>query len=165
MADNMDATPRGLRFVFVQMLFALTVGEVARQVAVLVDAVAIREAASSYAHLVFATVLVATSWVGWTRSVAPGNQLRVDSVFSLPFLVLLLDVALVIFYFVIVKGVEMPSVDTHIVIPSAKNESFWTLIIFLGYLLWDFLTKAVAGNDPPRFRNRLFSKPFGGALG
>jgi len=169
MSTDMDVTPRGLRFVFVQMLFALTVGEIARQIASLVDQIGIKEAASSYTHLLLALILVATSWVGWTRSVAPGNRLPVNLVFSLPFLILLVDVALVVFYFIIVKGVEVPGAGARMVTPSSENETFWVLVVFAGYFLWDFLTKAVAsvtaefGNGPtsqPGFWKRLSGKEF-----
>ena len=51
MSEDQDVTPRGLRFVFVQMLFALTMGEIARQIAILVDQIGIREASASYVHL------------------------------------------------------------------------------------------------------------------
>ncbi len=138
--------PRELRFVFVQMLFALTMGEIARQIAALVAQAGICDATSSYTHLILATFLVATSWVGWTRSEA-SKKLRVEDVFSWPFVVLLLDVFLVICYFIVVKGAEMPN-STGDVTPSAENEAFWVLIVFVGYLLWDFLTKAVI-IDPP----------------
>jgi hypothetical protein len=174
MSAEQDVTPRGLRFVFVQMLFALTVGETARQIATLIDQTGVSaEAASSYSHLLLATIIVATSWVGWTRSISSLNMLPLLTIFSLPFLVLLIDVSLVIFYFIIVKGVEMPMADTYIVTPSAKNETFWVLIIFMVYFLWDFLTKAVAQDIQTNtgesraetkshrtFRERFFSLEF-----
>jgi hypothetical protein len=164
MTQDQDGTHRELRFVFVQMLFALTVGEIARKFATLVDQVSIREAIPSYIHLFLVTIIVAASWAGWTRSIASRNIPPLLFVFSLPFLVLLLDVLLVIFYFIIVKGVEMPSVDTHVIVPSAKQETFWVLIIFIVYFFWDFFTKAVAPDTEPKplrgFWQRLFAKEF-----
>jgi hypothetical protein len=73
-------------------------------------------------------------------------------------------VLLVIVYFILVKSVEMPDTQTHIVVPSAENETFWVLIIFIGYFAWDVLTKAVTP-DPaiqptPSFWQRLFREPF-----
>jgi hypothetical protein len=131
--------PRELRFVFVQMLFALTMGEIARQVAALVSQAGIYEATVSYTHLILATFLVATSWVGWTRSEA-SKKLRVEDVFSWPFIVLLLDVFLVICYFIIVKRAETPK-STGKIIPSAENETFWVLIFLLAIFCGIFLRK------------------------
>lgn len=164
--SNSDSGVVEIRFEFVEMLFALTVGEIASQVATLVAEVGVRVAAASYAHLALATVLVAASWIGWKRSNAAGNKLPVDAVFGVPFLVLLLDVALVIFYFIIVRGVERPR--EGVVTPSAANETLWILVIFAGYFTWDFLTKAVAASPavtsppvtPPGFFQRLFGKEF-----
>lgn len=133
--------PRGLRFVFVQMLFALTMGELAREAAALVELASIRAAPASYSHLALAFILITASWVGWSSSKAPGNQLKVVSIFSWSFVVLMLDVVLVICYFVVVKGVEKP--DGNEITASAYNETTWILIVFVGYLLWDFLTKGV----------------------
>src|SRR5947209_7190717 len=86
--------PRERRFIFVQLLFSLTAAEVARQSAELVlQGRGFREALPAYAHLVLATCVVATSWVGWSVSEA-SLRLRVNSVFSWPFVILLTDVAL-----------------------------------------------------------------------
>jgi hypothetical protein len=135
-----------VRFAFVEMLFALTMAEIGVQTADLVTrGPGIQNALPAYAHLLLALTLVATSWVGWTWSLAPGNVRDVRYVFSWEFVVLLLDVLLVIAYFIIVKGVDIqrPS-DARVVIePSAGNETLWVMIVFAGYSTWDFLTKAI----------------------
>lgn len=149
MAESTDGTE--LRFAFVEMLFALTIAQVAIQVAKLVDDLGLQkglfESPASYTQLLLATVLVATSWIGWKMSVATGNQMEIESVFTFPFLILLLDVLLVVFYFILVTTTEMPTGSGRIVDPSAHEELFWMLAIFVGYLVWDILTKAIA----PRF--------------
>ena len=160
-----DTTPRGRRFVFVQMLFALTIGEIARQTALLVGQAGFGESLSSYTHLVLVTVLVTTSWVGWTSSTAPGNKSPNSSVFSLSFIILLLDVALVIIYFIIAKGAEMPDSVTNKTVSTSANETFWILFVFIGYFLWDFLTKVVAlpestDSQKPNLWTRLLSGTF-----
>src|SRR5437764_275970 len=94
------------------MLFALTMGELAREAAGLIEVASLRVAPSSYSHLVLAFILITASWVGWSSSLAPGNRLRVVSIFSWSFAVLVLDVLLVICYFIIVKGVEKPQAGT-----------------------------------------------------
>lgn len=158
MADerlNRDGSAIEIRFVFVEMLFALTIAEVATQVATLVeDGVGLREAASSYTHLLLTTVLVAAGYIGWKNSVAKGNRSPVKEVFRLGFVVLLLDLALVVFYFILARGAEKPV--RQIVTPSAKNETTWILIIFVGYFIWDVLTKAVPTVTGRSFMKRLF---------
>jgi len=143
MSDELKAK---LRFGFVEMLFALTAAEIAIQFADLVLKVPrILSSAPAYTHLVLALSLVATSWVGWSKSEALGNIKDVESVFSWEFLVLLLDVLLVILYFIIVKGVDSEKTpDGHItIVPSAENETLWIMVVFAVYLIWDFLTKFV----------------------
>lgn len=152
---NRDGSAIEIRFVFVEMLFALTIAEVATQVATLVEeGVGLSEAASSYTHLLLATVLVAASYIGWKNSVAKGNRSPVEEVFRLGFVVLLLDLALVVFYFILARGAEKPV--HHVVTPSAKNETTWILIIFVGYFVWDVLTKAVPAVADRSFLKRLF---------
>jgi hypothetical protein len=142
-----DAVAVELRFVFVEMLFALTIAEVATQVAALTAAgIGLRTAPSSYTHLVLATILIATSWIGWKNSAAKGNKLPVNEVFGLGFLVLLLDVTLVVFYFIITKGVELPVAGE--IKPSAAHDTAWLFAVFVGYFVWDILTKAVPEPDP-----------------
>jgi len=137
-----------LRFGFVEMLFALTAGEIAVEAADLVKHIGVTVGGlPAYAHLLFATALVTTSWVGWLRSKAPGNRLDVATVFSAPFFVLLLDVFLVVCYFIIVRGVDIERTrdDVYQLTPSSANETLWLMVVFIGYFSWDVLTKAVLG--------------------
>jgi hypothetical protein len=130
-----------LRFTFVAMLFALTIGEIAIRFAQLAAGPQVRYY-PAYAHLILAGFIVVTSWVGWAQSKAPGNVKAVSQIFSLEFIVLLIDVSLVFCYFIIVKGAEMPEPKSGIK-ASANNETFWIMVVFAGYLLWDIWTKAV----------------------
>jgi hypothetical protein len=156
-----DALGIELRFVFVEMLFALTIAEVATQVATLAaDGLGITQAPSSYSHLFLAIIVVAASWIGWKNSEAAGNKLPVEEIFSLGFWVLLLDVALVIFYFILVRGAEK-SIN-GVVTPSVANETKWILIIFIGYFVWDVLTKAVPHVEHKSLRKRLFGQELWG---
>jgi hypothetical protein len=140
-----------VRFGFVELLFALTAAEIAVQFADLVSKVeAVAVGLPAYAHLTLAFILVATSWVGWSRSIAPGAKRDVQAVFSADFIVLLIDVLLVIFYFIVVKGVDQIIKNTDgsvAVVASANNECLWIAVIFAGYFLWDVMTKAVIGTD------------------
>ena len=61
-------------------------------------------------------------------------------------MVLLLDVLLVISYFIIVKGADVVRTPDGLIAgenPSAANETQWIMWVFLQYLMWDFLTNAV----------------------
>jgi hypothetical protein len=144
--DGADPQVR-VRFEFVELLFALATAEIALQFGTLASGhITISDAPTAYSHLVLAIVLVAASWVGWSQSKAPGNVVRVTGVFSWAFVVLLIDVALVIFYFIIARGVEvstLPSGQVVIGTPSAEKETFWVMVVFLVYLFWDLLTKSV----------------------
>ena len=115
------------------MMFAVTIGEVGLQVAALVQAGHWAHSLPSYSHLFLATVVIATSWVGWTLSVAPGARRDVGGIFQWEFLVLLLDVTLVIVYFILARSVDAP----------ASTIAFWILVVFYLYLGWDILTKVI----------------------
>ncbi len=152
--------PRERRFVFVGFLFSLVVAEIARKAGdlYLQRRAPFGDALPAYSHLVLAALVVTTSWVGWSSSKASGG-LKVHSVFSWPFLVLLIDVALVVFYFVLVREAEVPEDANKDVHPSARPESLILMEIFFFYLLWDVLTKAIIVDDtvtaPERVDKRI----------
>jgi hypothetical protein len=191
-----------LRLIFVQLLFSLTAAEIARQTADLVLRNRnVSDDLPAYVHLVLATVVVATSWVGWSTSTASlRGRLRVDKIFTGAFVVLLLDVSLVILYYILARGVETPVLhnpipevvagaaglvwsplgigplvaattvvvegaeSTLVIRPSAAVESWTIMAIFIGYLVWDFFTKAVVppepGDEQFTFWTRLMGKTF-----
>ena len=131
-----------LRFTFVAMLFALTIGEIAIRFAQLVVDKQVSYCHPAYYHLFLAGFIVVTSWVGWAQSKAPGNVQAINQIFSWEFVVLLIDVFLVVCYFIIAKGAEVPAAKSDIK-PSADNETLWVMVVFAGYLLWDILTKVI----------------------
>ena len=59
------------------------------------------------------------------------------------FLVLLLDVLLVVVYFILAKSVDFAGEGKIQLNASAEPESFWIFVIFCLYLAWDVLTKIV----------------------
>jgi hypothetical protein len=78
-----------LREGFVAMLFALAIAQVAiNAAAVFAVSAALESKLAASAHLIVALLLIACSWVGWRQSRSPG---------------LLLDVLLVVLYFIIVQ--------------------------------------------------------------
>ncbi len=130
-----------LRHEFVGMMFAVAIGEVGLQTATLVRAGNWVHFLPAYSHLLLATMIIATSWVGWTLSHSRGGQKDVESIFEWEFMVLLLDVALVIIYFILVRSVDIVGDDPVRLSASARPEVFWILIIFWIYFVWDFPTK------------------------
>lgn len=135
-----------LRKVFVQLLFSLAIGQVAIRSGYLVIAGAtVNDYYYSYLHLLLCVIIITTSWVGWYNSKSPHNSDVVASVFSLQYIILLVDMFLVICYFIIVSGAEVSSSSklTDIPKPNSHIEVFWSMVIFSTYFIWDIITKLV----------------------
>ena len=152
---NQDA----LREAFVEMLFALAISQVAIHVAdvVRIDA-NFASKLPALAHLTVALVLISASWVGWRQSVSPGiKEARVKYIFSLPFVGLLLDVFLVIVYFVVVRSVEIDEKDgaRFLTAPSAVPEAQWIVVVFGIYVAWDLVTDVLSPGCIPEHLRRL----------
>ena len=88
------------------MMFAVAIGEVGLQSAALVRSGHFEQFLPAYSHLLLATIMIATSWVGWSVSVAPGARKDVDGIYQWEFVVLLIDVALVVIYFILVRTID-----------------------------------------------------------
>jgi hypothetical protein len=134
----MPAGPR-LRRDFVGMMYAVTIGEVGLQAAALVKVGHPWHFLPAYSHLVLATVVIATSFVGWSVSLE-WAQRGVPKVFHPEFLVLLLDVSLVILYFILVRSVEFVGEGRSPSIAPAERVACWIVVMFVLYLVWDVLT-------------------------
>lgn len=141
-----DQDPK-LRHEFVGMMFAVAVGEVGLQVASLVRAGHISHFLPAYSHLLLATIMIATSWVGWSVSVSPARHKDVDGIFQWRFVILLLDVSLVITYFILVRTVDFGKETGPARIDPSSTVAFWILIIFLQYLVWDVVSKVFLYTD------------------
>src|ERR1041384_6486188 len=132
-----------LRWILVAFLFSLTIAEIARQLACLVQ----RRKWNNwslwkfwkwddlclYTYLLLIAGVITTSWLGWSISV--NYDEHIQRIFSRPFVILLVDLALVISYFVLANSPKIR--EPNIVIASATNETVGIVIVFLGYLLWD----------------------------
>ena len=143
-----------LRHEFVGMMFALAIGEVGVQTATLVQNRDWMRFLPAYSHLTLATVVIATSWVGWTLSPAPGARQDVRSIFSRDFFVLLVDVFLVVVYFILVKTVDFTGEKDIQSNPSAVPETRWLIVIFGTYCVWDILTKVLDYIEARRRRDK-----------
>jgi hypothetical protein len=135
-----------LRHEFVGMMFAITVGEIGLQAAGLVQAKHWIHYLPAYSHLFLATFVVAASWVGWSKSAVPGARQDVDELFEWAFLVLLLDMAMVVTYFILVRTVDFG--NEHHRIDSASAVAGWHVLIFALYLAWDVVTKFLMYERP-----------------
>lgn len=130
-----------LRHEFVAMMFAVAIGEVGVQTASLVQADHWVHFLPAYSHLFLATMVITASWVGWTRSPSPGAREDVASVVGREFVVLLLDVFLVVVYFILVKSVDIKEGQPLKLNASAQPETRWIFVIFVTYVFWDLVTK------------------------
>ena len=130
-----------LRHESVGMMFAVAIGEVGVQTASLVRAGDWVHFLPAYSHLFLTTIVIATSWVGWTLSPAPGARRDVRSLFNRDFLVLLVDVFLVVVYFILAKTVDLAGEKELQLNASARPETLWILVIFGTYIFWDVLSQ------------------------
>jgi hypothetical protein len=143
-----EAAKPELRFEFVGMMFAVAAGEIGITAAELVETDLWSKGNVLYSlpavsHLLLAAFVIAASWVGWSRSKASLTIRDVTDVVSRPFVVLMLDVLLVVVYIILVKTVEIEvNGDGGLAVEAnARKESFWLLVTFGGYFLWDVVTK------------------------
>jgi hypothetical protein len=142
-----------VRFGFVELLFALVAAEIATQTAKVIIQGAGPASYAAYSDLVLSLFVVASSWVGWTHSGAPGNRADVREVFSWPFVVLILDVLLVVAYFFLVTSATLHLSDPPDKL-TARNSSGSLCLVFVGYLLWDLVTRIIM--DTPEGRTGIF---------
>lgn len=141
-----------LRYAFVEMLFALAVSQVAIHLADLYGAQgSIIEKLPAISHLILGLVVISASWVGWRQSQSPGMKLKIESLFSLRFIALLVDVALVIVYFILVRSVELQQKNgaTLLDTPSVRPESLWITVIFAMYIAWDVMADVLSPGSIP----------------
>jgi hypothetical protein len=139
---NKNSGTIATRYVFVEMLFALAIAEVA------VIASHVVRVSGPWtgklpvtAHLTLGAILIATSWLGWSASLQRRREERAEHPFSWDFLGLLMDVLLVVFYFILVRQAEITEEAPYrLTPPSAVPEATWLLVIFATYAVWDFVT-------------------------
>jgi hypothetical protein len=140
------ADGRDLRHEFVGLMFAIAVGEVGLQVAPLVQEPFVVRYLPAYSHLSLALFVIAASWVGWSRTKVSAAKRDVEGLFEWPFLVLLLDTAMVVTYFVLVRTIDFS--DGHCRIAPAAEVAWWHVVIFGLYLAWDGVTKVAMYPKP-----------------
>ena len=167
--------PMTLRHTLVSMLFALVIAELAIQSSDLVTAIGnewtdfgLRNAFSQniwlvlapITHLILVLTLVCTSWVGWSKSISHVDARDVSEIFSIDFFLLLVELLLVVMYFVLARSVEQNISlisDQHVQtstahLPSAVPEALWLMMIYVGYFVWDVFTDALPRHFPAEKR-------------
>jgi hypothetical protein len=155
MSERQTVDP--LREAFVGMLFALAIAQIGVNAAAVIAASAppvSAQPASQFAataHLLVALLLIACSWVGWRQSVSPGITEELTGVFQRSFVGLLLDVILVVLYFIIVQRAEINTITGQIAVEptSARPEAAGLLWVFAVYIGWDLLTDVLSHGRIP----------------
>lgn len=148
-----------LRFEFIGMAFALAIAQVGIEIGDFYShGKSLREFPYVLSHLSCGTYIIASSWVGWNKSKSKGNLEEINNTFGRPFILLLLDLFLVICYFIMVKGVEKPYGQNSLSI-SASFEVIWAIIIMSTYGIWDIFTKLIdfnSANFQLRFQWKIY---------
>ncbi len=138
-----------LHFTFVELLFSLAVAEVAVKTAEFVDVLnSLGPAADQLwkfsptaAHLALSLIVIAASWVGWGLSQSAADSSSFSSIFSKDFIELLLDVVIVVVYFILVHLADRWDPAKAIVIASCREELYCSVVIFALYFVWDLISK------------------------
>jgi hypothetical protein len=162
----MDQKParNELQKTFIAMIFAFAVSAVALQLAeffIVVtgnwtlhtkadkgfDARELLNLGAILSHLAVALIMITASWVMWSKSQAAGHLAAVESIVSLKFFLVLIEIILVTLYFSISKSAEgdftkytaSKHFQDYLTPPSASPEALQILIVFILFLLWDFV--------------------------
>lgn len=104
--------------------------------------------ASAASHSALALLLFSMSWVMWSKSQAAGHRRDIEDIFSVKYLILLLEVLLVTLYFAISRSAEADFssygkeklVSDFVKNPSAKPEATQIVWVFLLFAVWDYLS-------------------------
>ncbi len=155
--SNQDQSGTQLHITFVEMLFALAIGQIAIGFSKLIDYQSMSTETfcaliPAYSHLFLSAIVISTSWVGWRTSKVSGT--RIQHVFTLDYFELLIDVSLVVMYFVLARAVEIPALQTDSLVPDASFEAMTLAIIISTYAIWDIVS---CRTNPTKFTKRLWA--------
>lgn len=103
---NEDQQSPPLRREFVALMFALAVAEIGMKASDLVLARSRWDIVPGIAHLGLATLVIASSWVAWSRARPTRIGDEPNTCFQRAFAVLLMDLLIVIQYFILVRGMK-----------------------------------------------------------
>lgn len=177
---NTPVSQNELRRTFIAMLFALVAATIAQQISEMLFVVTggwdLAASPSkmwdnlllgngllfaSFSHSCLALLLVAMSWVMWSKSQAGGHKTEIASIFSKEFVILLVEVFLVVLYFAIAKTMEQnfaeyvkdKSVAAFVGSASARPEALQMMWVFSVYFVWDIITDVMYSPHSPRLVN------------
>jgi hypothetical protein len=125
-----------LRWLFISFLFATVTSEIASKFSTLVREWKRlgRGKFPALLHAILAAVVVITSWIGWSLETMRHSYPHVTEVFGRPTSLLIVDFALLVFYYAMVKGIDVEACNEN-----ARDPSVWSMSILAAYLIWDFL--------------------------
>ena len=141
--SSKNESKKQLHLTFVEMLFALAIGQIAIEISKLIDyqltsSQSFWSVVPAYSHLLLAFVVISTSWVGWRNSRFCGST--IEDVFSLDYIELAFDIALVVMYFILARAVEIPCSRSDSLAPNASFEAKTVAVIITSYLFWDLIS-------------------------
>lgn len=166
MAENSNQIE--IRYSFVGMLFALVVANSAKKISEIIylstngwssffdqSIFLYNEMAilSSLSHEILVVFVVASSWVGWTKSLSVNpNNASTRGVHNHSFALLILEVILVTLYFALSESNELKASDHNelgvLVVDdiefSSRPESLILILIFSIYAIWDYFSDVFA---------------------
>ncbi len=140
---NQSELKTQLHLTFVEMLFALAIGQIAIDLSRLIDyqlasTETLLTLLPAYSHLLLAFFVISTSWVGWRTSEFSGTEIK--NVFTLDYVELFVDVALVVMYFALARAVKIPELATTPFSPNASYEAWAVAVIITTYAVWDVVS-------------------------
>lgn len=140
-----------LRWVFISFLFAFALSTIAEKCGKLFVAPGLRrKKIRPLMDLVVATFLVTSSWIGWSVAIEAGCCGEMNRIFERPTLEFLLDIGLVVLYYALVQGIELPKNEPSFDQDPA-NVPFWIMLIFIGYLIWDLVVYVIISYPTIKF--------------
>jgi len=174
-------TQNELHKTFIAMLFAFVASTVGQQIAeilvVLTNNWTIEDPskiieniyasnwllAAAASHATLALILFSMSWVMWSRSQSAGHRKDIEDIFSIKYIVLLLEVLLVTIYFAISKSAETDFVaygkeklvSDFVKNPSAKPEATQIVWVFVLFAVWDYLSDVLTSPRTPPLNSKF----------
>ena len=108
--------------------------------------------ATAATHAALALLMVTVSWISWSQSQAGAHVKDIKTVFSLKFLIFLVEIFLVVLYFSLSKSAEgdfgayvkSPATESFIKLASARPEALQLMWIFLSFAVWDYLVDVLS---------------------
>jgi len=107
---------------------------------------------AAFSHSALALLMLTMSWIMWSKSQGGGHRPDITSVFSVKFLIVLIEVFLVVLYFAVAKTNEANiatyseelGLRSYVKTASAYPEAVQIQWIFAVFLVWDVIVDVLA---------------------